>query len=309
MTRRGWTVLLIPHDTTKSRHLGISAHLATFAAAFGIILAAGTLAATTGLLSRSLHLARSAQLTRSNGALADTIERLGGRVHALTDSLAALSQRDDALRLLAGLDSLSPDVRLAGIGGPAGAWPQRDQLLAAGDLGHRALAVRLDLDALVRQANVLAVSSEEAAESLAAHSRELAATPSIMPTPGYISSHFMAIRYHPILHENLPHEGIDIAAAYGTRILAAAAGRVSQAGWDGGYGLAVMIDHGYGLQTRYGHMSRIAVSVGQQVRRGDLLGYVGSTGLSTGPHLHYEVRVHGRAVDPLKFVVKDGYSD
>jgi murein DD-endopeptidase MepM/ murein hydrolase activator NlpD len=98
------------------------------------------------------------------------------------------------------------------------------------------------------------------------------------------------------------HEGIDLGAAYGTPIAAAASGVVIYAGWEGGYGNLVVIDHGGGLATAYGHQSRIAVSVGQSVTQGETIGYVGSTGHSTGPHLHFEVRVNGQAVDPLGYL-------
>jgi murein DD-endopeptidase MepM/ murein hydrolase activator NlpD len=98
------------------------------------------------------------------------------------------------------------------------------------------------------------------------------------------------------------HEGIDLGAAYGSPIAAAASGVVIYAGWEGGYGNLTVIDHGGGLATAYGHQSRIAVSVGQSVAQGEIIGYVGSTGHSTGPHLHFEVRVNGQAVDPLGYL-------
>ena len=98
------------------------------------------------------------------------------------------------------------------------------------------------------------------------------------------------------------HEGVDLGAPYGSPIEAAAAGTVIYAGWLGGYGNLTVIDHGGGLATAYGHQSRIGVSVGQQVAQGEVIGYVGSTGHSTGPHLHFEVRVNGQAVDPLGYL-------
>ena len=100
-----------------------------------------------------------------------------------------------------------------------------------------------------------------------------------------------ASRYHP---------GLDLAAPYGSAVVARSPGLVVAAGWAGGYGNCVVIDHGGGLQTRYGHLSRIVVRAGQHVEPGALLGAVGSTGLSTGPHLHYEVRINGAAIDPLQ---------
>lgn len=107
-------------------------------------------------------------------------------------------------------------------------------------------------------------------------------------------------RVHPLGGGVRAHSGIDLAAAYGTPIVATAAGVVGTAGWSGGYGLMVAIGHGGGVQTRYGHLSRLAVAPGQAVAAGEVIGYVGSTGESTGPHVHYEVRVDGRAVDPLR---------
>jgi len=98
------------------------------------------------------------------------------------------------------------------------------------------------------------------------------------------------------------HEGIDIAATIGTPIHAAASGTVIHAGWLGGYGNLVVVDHGDGLATAYAHASAILVAVGQQVSQGDTLSLVGSTGNSTGPHLHFEVRVNGSAVDPLLYL-------
>jgi murein DD-endopeptidase MepM/ murein hydrolase activator NlpD len=98
------------------------------------------------------------------------------------------------------------------------------------------------------------------------------------------------------------HEGLDLGAGYGSPIHAAAAGVVVHAGWLGGYGNLVVIDHGGGLSTAYGHQSQIAVSYGQHVGQGQVIGYVGSTGHSTGPHLHFEVRINGEAVDPLGYL-------
>ena len=302
--------MLVPHGSDGSRALSISGAVVKLVAGVVTVAAASLLAATIGVVSHSVDLARSQRLERANQALSSEVQRLGQRVGALSDTLAVISRRDEEMRLVAGLEPLSPGVQQAGIGGPAGAWPEREQLLTeGGSVGREAFSVHTDLDALIRRANLLATSFQEAAESIAAHTQEMAAMPSIMPTMGFLTSKFSFIRYHPILHENRPHEGIDITAAYGTRIIAPAAGRVIKVGWENGYGNMVVLDHGYGLETRYAHMSHWAVSVGQTVKRGDLLGFVGSTGLSTGPHLHYEVLRDGRAVDPLRFILPDAIAD
>ncbi len=119
-----------------------------------------------------------------------------------------------------------------------------------------------------------------------------------MPVNGRVTSGF-GERFHPILGYERFHAGLDLAAAAGTPIVAAADGKVLRAGWTGGYGQAVEIVHSGGIETRYGHMSRIAAYSGEVVHRGDVIGYVGSTGLSTGPHLHFEVMKNGRPVNPM----------
>jgi len=110
------------------------------------------------------------------------------------------------------------------------------------------------------------------------------------------------VRIDPFFHSPSMHTGMDFRATAGESIYATAAGRVVKAGWEGGYGQMVEIDHGEGLSTRYGHMSSIGVSVGQKVRAGQVIGRVGSTGRSTGPHLHYETRINGEAVNPERFI-------
>jgi murein DD-endopeptidase MepM/ murein hydrolase activator NlpD len=117
--------------------------------------------------------------------------------------------------------------------------------------------------------------------------------------PGGGSGSGFGLRTHPILGGLRNHDGIDMAAPAGSPIVAGSDGVVSAAGWKGGYGLFVAMEHGGGLQTRYAHMSRLNVVAGQSVARGQVIGYVGSTGLSTGPHLHYELRVNGTAINPV----------
>ena len=121
-----------------------------------------------------------------------------------------------------------------------------------------------------------------------------------MPVQGRMTSPF-GYRVHPILRYRRMHTGIDFGAPHGAPIVAAAAGQVASAGWDGGYGRAVRLSHGSGLLTLYGHMSRLAVAPGQRVVAGQVIGYVGSTGMSTGPHLHYELHRNGQRINPASF--------
>ncbi len=147
------------------------------------------------------------------------------------------------------------------------------------------------------------------AESMDATLARLAATPSLMPTQGWLSSNFSSHRLHPLLGYARPHLGIDVRAPRGTPIEAAAAGLVISATWEGGYGRTVEIDHGWGIITRYAHTSRILVHPGDRVERGEVIALVGQTGLAEGPHLHYEVRLRGQPVDPLRFVLPAVFAD
>jgi hypothetical protein len=126
-----------------------------------------------------------------------------------------------------------------------------------------------------------------------------------LPVHGRVSSPF-GERFHPILGYVRMHKGVDLAAPAGTPIVAAADGKVVEAGWRGGYGEQVQIAHASGLETSYGHMSRIAAHIGQVVRKGEVIGWVGSTGLSTGPHVHFEVTRNGRPVNPLSVKMDSG---
>lgn len=129
-----------------------------------------------------------------------------------------------------------------------------------------------------------------------------ASIPSRMPVDGVRLSSSFGMREHPVLGGRRAHKGVDLAAPTGTPIYATADGLVGKAEWFSGYGLYVQLDHGAELETRYGHMSRLNVAAGQRVRKGDVIGYVGSTGRSTGPHLHYEVRIAGEAMNPIPYM-------
>lgn len=141
-------------------------------------------------------------------------------------------------------------------------------------------------------------------ETLQDRTQLLSATPSTKPVNGFYTSRF-GYRMSPYADTPMMHEGVDIAAPPGTPVYATADGIVKFAGYGGGYGNLVVIDHGYGVETRFGHNSLIRVKTGQKVRRGDPIAAVGSTGRSTGPHCHYEVRVNGQPVDPLNYILEE----
>ena len=128
--------------------------------------------------------------------------------------------------------------------------------------------------------------------------------PSRMPLEGAALTSGFGMRTHPVLGGRRQHQGIDLAAPTGTPVYATADGVVGRADWYSSYGLYISINHGASMETRYAHLSRLAVAAGDNVKKGDLIGYVGSTGRSTGPHLHYEVRVEGLAVIPIPYMVE-----
>ena len=129
--------------------------------------------------------------------------------------------------------------------------------------------------------------------------------PSRNPVDGVTFTSGFGMRYHPILHRRHAHKGVDLAAPIGTPVYAPADGMVGKAEWFSSYGLYIALEHGAQIETRYGHLSRLNVSAGQQVHKGDLIGFVGTTGRSTGPHLHYEVRIDGTAVNPIPYLQVD----
>ena len=126
--------------------------------------------------------------------------------------------------------------------------------------------------------------------------------PSRMPVNGAALTSGYGMRIHPVLGGRRQHKGIDLAEPVGSPVYATADGMVSRADWFSSYGLFISLEHGGNIQTRYGHLSRLNVAAGQTVHKGDLIGYVGTTGRSTGPHLHYEVRIAGLAVNPVPYL-------
>lgn len=306
---RRWTVMVVPHGSGVSRAVEVSQTVLKALVGIGSVVVLLFLVLGGAALSRGVNITRSRALERENRLLADEIQRLRHRLVGLHDTLNKFSAREQELRLLAGLAPTDPGVQQAGIGGPAGEWSERDSLAASGPAGAQALAARMDVDALTRRANILVRSISEAYDSLARHQARFAALPSIMPTKGWLTSAFAGERVHPILHLARPHEGIDVTAPQGAEIEAPAAGIVTEVRWVEGYGNMITIDHGYGLVTRYAHCSKVLVARGTRVKRGQKIALVGSTGLSTGPHLHYEVWVNGRPANPMKYVLPDAIVD
>jgi len=306
MSKRRWTIVVVPQGSSATKIIEVSNTALKLLGSLAVAATMLVLLLGYATVRRSLNLARADRMERDNHTLAADLEQMHGRLSTLNETIVGLEQQDSKLRLLANLDPIDPQVYAAGIGGPR---LFDSAAVAPNPLLDRAATVRIDLNALIRRANLLESSFREAGDSLALHAERLAATPSIMPTSGWLSSAFSRMRYHPILHEGRPHEGIDVSAPYGAPIEAPASGSVIQAGWEAGYGNVVVIDHGFGIVTKFAHASRILVRVGDKVTRGELIAQVGNTGLSTGPHLHYEVHVNGRPVDPRRYILPGVVTD
>lgn len=306
MTGDKWTFLVVRGEESPVRQYTLSARALRAAlwtvGAVTLMLLGGGLSLGSDAVTR-MH-ARSLELR--NRVLEDELARFQGRVSELESVLDQVAANDANFRSIAGLEVIDDEVLQAGVGGPGLGSPETSPLWSVDSVTTKTIfAAAYDLSALERRARLLSESLAEATDSVLAHRELLESTPSILPTDGWLSSSFSNARLHPIHNRPLPHEGVDISAPTGTPIYAAAKGRVKRAGWVVGYGLTVEIDHGFGLSTLYGHASKLIVQTGQEVTRGEVIAQVGSTGISTSSHLHYEVHVNGRAQDPKTYILPD----
>lgn len=168
---------------------------------------------------------------------------------------------------------------------------------------HVAASVKDGLEWLSREATAQEQILNELEQAAEQRSTRWAATPSIWPVKGWVTSGF-GPRVSPFTEKPAWHDGLDIGAAPNAPVQAPAQGRVTATGFDPKLGNIVRLDHGFGIETLYGHMAKVLVKDGQRVNRGDVVGLVGSSGLSTGPHLHYMVKVNGQALDPTKYILE-----
>ena len=301
-----WTFLLVRDGHSTIKQYALSSRRLQ-------VLVGGGLLAAIILIGYALTIGvdgyarlRSAQLDTRNTVHQDELQEFQMRVDHLESTLNQIAQHDARFRSIAGLESIDSEVLQAGVGGPGLVGPEAHSLWTIDpSISENLFEVSYDLNQLERRARLLSSSLEEATDSLLAHRDLLESTPSILPTPGWLSSSYSESRMHPIHNRPLPHPGVDISAPKGTSIYAAAKGKVIKAGWIVGYGLTIEIDHGFGYVTLYGHASELVASQGEEVQRGDVIARVGSTGIATSPHLHYEVRVQGIAQNPANFILPE----
>jgi murein DD-endopeptidase MepM/ murein hydrolase activator NlpD len=234
----------------------------------------------------------NARLTVENANYREATGQLSAQISVLqeaVDEIGATAAVDpDASRAMEKLPAVVKSRAMGG--GVAGAV--LNSTLGPGDT---AFAVMRDVLGAIEQRLDAVRSGVERRRSLAD------ATPSIWPVAGWLTSSF-GNRRDPFTGGSDFHPGLDISASQGDEVVAPALGTVSMAGWNGAYGNMVVIDHGFGIVTKYGHLSRFAVMNGQQVNRGDTIGFVGSTGRSTSSHLHYEIWVNGKLTNPMRLL-------
>lgn len=248
-----------------------------------------------------LGLQRMSSLYSENALLKNQLRSMAQRLGVLEKQLTALNDRGNELRLLVDLPRIDEDTRHAGVGGT----DERTFFGGSTDIDDQLQELNAALGRTGRELRLQQSSFSEVNKMYEDNQVRFAHLPALKPMDGFYSSRF-GMRLHPIFGVMKPHEGIDIVNDKGTSIYAAADGIVVSAGHNlGGYGNMVMINHGYGYSTVYGHMSKVIARDGQQVRRGDLLGLCGETGIATNPHLHYEVRLNGVSQNPRDFFFDD----
>ena len=282
MDRKCYTIILVPHTRARFRKIQVST-----VQLWGSVAVALALAATASVLgwlylTAPVDERQIARLNGENDELRNVNQSFEASLRDLQAQLAEYEERTRKLAIVAGIEELDNGSD-AGLGGATGS---RADDLAAVEL--RAAALETTLDGVQQR--------------LEERVRWVSSTPSVTPTRGLFTSGF-GMRRDPVDGRRAFHQGIDISAPAGKAVHATADGLIVRAGYYGELGNAVVLSHGFGLTTRYGHLSRVTALPGQRVRRGDVIGYVGNTGRSTGYHLHYEVLEDGQPVNPLAYIL------
>lgn len=240
-------------------------------------------------------------LKEENTALKTEWLALNNQLNRTSTELAKIEDTDDHnFRTILEMEPLPQSMREAGTGGREKESTKISQPLISKSL---ALAEKISNRLMVEEQ-----SMEELTKKLESKSKEWAARPAMQPIDNRDLTRFnpiFGLRLHPIYNDWRNHNGLDLTAPYGTPVYASADGYVTLARFGGGYGNVIFLNHGYGFETRYAHLSRYNVTVGQFIKRGELIGYVGSTGTSTNAHLHYEVLYHNQFINPISFLYRD----
>jgi murein DD-endopeptidase MepM/ murein hydrolase activator NlpD len=289
MANEFYTLIVVPHAKARFRKFQIPVKLTKWA--LGV---SGTGALTLAVVM--IHFARLAgevyTLRAQNHVLTTKNQEYEQSAVRLQAKISNLQNVVTKLGMMAGLEQVLPDPKVGGVGG----LPSQETVAPSVD------------PATLRNMDVHVSKLTERSQELEAFYKDqralLSSTPSIWPVRGYLSASF-GNRTDPFTGQPDFHPGIDISTPVGTKVQAPADGVVISCGDKGGYGNAIVIDHKYGVVTRYGHLAAFNVRPGQKVRRGDVIGFVGNTGKSTAPHLHYEVWVRDQAQNPIHFILDE----
>ncbi|MCW5827884.1 MAG: M23 family metallopeptidase [Deltaproteobacteria bacterium] len=295
--KRSYTVVLV--GEREVRRVTVPAWLLS-----GRIIA---LAAITAILGIGHYLYSFQQAVQVDGLMSENSE-LRAQVAAVEARLATLDRQIDRagqlesrIRRIVGIDP-APRQPESGTGGPRVAGEAQLYSTFRPEDAARLQRIDADLASYSSRSVRAEMGFEVLLDYFKSQEMQILATPTIWPVRGWVTSTF-GYRIDPFTGERRLHEGLDISSAQGTVITAPASGTVIRSGMRDAYGLSITIDHGYGLTTIYAHMSETLVKVGEKVIRGQNIGAVGSTGRSTGPHLHYEVRVNDIPVDPFRYIL------
>ena len=228
------------------------------------------------------------------------IQSFAGKIELLKNKIVKLSEFEEQVRLMADIQQSSGSSGLIGIGGISS-----NKLDVDIPFEEKHSPLIREMHDQVKQidhaAKIQSLDFTNLIKKLEQKRNLLASTPSIRPVDGWITSKF-GYRISPFTGRRDFHSGLDIANKSGTKLVATANGKISYAGQKTYIGNLILIDHGFGMVTKYGHLKKILVKQGQKVKRGDVIGLIGNSGQSTGPHVHYEVSINGTPVNPLKYI-------
>lgn len=240
-------------------------------------------------------------LRSENQVLKEKLAEVVDQYKVLNKQIDSLSSRDKDLRLAADLSPVSDEEKQLGVGG--GYFDNSLDFLSDNS-GFKLKNALAFVDEVSRKIKFEKENYNEISKQLASNKKLYAAMPAIRPCTGTVE-HDFGMRFHPILGIRRMHDGIDILADRGTPVHATGDGKIDFVGYKGGYGLTIEIDHGFGYRTVYAHLSKTLVRRGKTVHRGDIIAKTGSSGLATGPHLHYEIHHNGVIENPIGFFFDD----
>ncbi len=296
-----FNVLIFGHKTSKTRHLRIrkkTVKVSLYLIGFALLATTFFFCDYIQVKKKAFELSRLRQETQNQRS---QIQFFSARIEDLEKQLSKLKEFDRKIRIIANLERGQETNLSMGMGGPSPS-DIRDRLKKEKDDTGLIQQMKSDVERLQSEAISREDSLSELEKLLQAKREMLNHTPSIWPVYGWVTSGF-GYRTNPFTGLTQLHEGLDISNRVGTPVVASANGVVSDVGNDIAMGKVVVIFHGYGMITRYGHLNKVFVKVGQRVKRGDKIAEVGMTGKSTGPHLHYEVKINGLAVNPLRYIL------